>query len=110
MTDRRSFFKQLASGVIAASSAGLFLPKLIKPAWKPHKLYYSGGNEYGWSHLKNNSPTDIYIDFASRRSELLMGTAVKPGQWVAFIADDWRPVKAHGTGERMSFQIYSLEL
>ena len=32
--DRRYFFKALASGLVAATAPGLFLPKLIKPAWK----------------------------------------------------------------------------
>ena len=32
--DRRYFFKQLASGLIAAVAPTLFLPKLVKPQWK----------------------------------------------------------------------------
>ena len=33
--NRRYFFKALASGIAAVTSAELFLPKLIKPVWKP---------------------------------------------------------------------------
>jgi len=36
--DRRYFFKALASGLVAAVSPELFLPKLIKPAWKPARV------------------------------------------------------------------------
>lgn len=32
--NRRYFFKQLASGLVAATAPGLFLPKAIKPEWK----------------------------------------------------------------------------
>lgn len=32
--NRRYFFKQLASGLVAAAAPALFLPKLIKPQWK----------------------------------------------------------------------------
>ena len=35
MINRRSFFNRLASGILVATSAELFLPKLIKPVWKP---------------------------------------------------------------------------
>lgn len=31
--NRRYFFSQLASGLIAAAAPALFLPKLIKPTW-----------------------------------------------------------------------------
>jgi len=34
MNSRRYFFRQLASGLVAAAAPGLFLPKLIKPGWK----------------------------------------------------------------------------
>jgi hypothetical protein len=33
--NRRYFFRSLASGLVAATAPQLFLPKLIKPAWKP---------------------------------------------------------------------------
>lgn len=32
--NRRYFFHQLASGLIAASVPSLFLPKLVRPRWK----------------------------------------------------------------------------
>jgi len=32
--NRRYFLKTLASGLVAATAPNLFLPKLIKPAWK----------------------------------------------------------------------------
>ena len=32
--NRRFFFRQLASGLVAAAAPSLFLPKLIKPRWK----------------------------------------------------------------------------
>lgn len=32
--NRRYFFQQLASGLIAAAAPALFIPKLIKPGWK----------------------------------------------------------------------------
>lgn len=34
---RRLFFQRLASGLLATTSAGLFLPKLIKPRWSQHE-------------------------------------------------------------------------
>ena len=40
MNSRRYFFRQLASGLVAASSPGLFLPKLIKPGWKAPRPRY----------------------------------------------------------------------
>jgi len=36
--DRRRFFSQLASGLLVAAAPQLFLPKLIKPAWKEVRL------------------------------------------------------------------------
>jgi hypothetical protein len=44
--NRRYFFQALASGLVAASSPGLFLPKLIKPAWKPERPVVIGENWY----------------------------------------------------------------
>lgn len=45
--NRRHFFHQLASGLIAASAPSLFLPKLIKPAWKVRLKYqYCGFLSY----------------------------------------------------------------
>jgi len=38
MISRRNFFGSLAAGLAATNSAGLFLPKLLKPAWKPDRL------------------------------------------------------------------------
>lgn len=32
--NRRHFFRQLASGLVTVSAPSLFLPKLIKPAWR----------------------------------------------------------------------------
>lgn len=32
--DRRSFFQQLASGLVVLAAPRLFIPRLIKPAWK----------------------------------------------------------------------------
>lgn len=37
--NRRSFFNRLTSGLFAASAPALFLPKLIKPAWKTFPNY-----------------------------------------------------------------------
>lgn len=36
--NRRYFFKGLASGLVAACSPGLFLPKIIKPVWRAPRL------------------------------------------------------------------------
>lgn len=33
--NRRSFFKILASGLVVATSPQIFIPKIIKPVWKP---------------------------------------------------------------------------
>ncbi len=33
--NRRYFFRTLASGLAIAAAPDLFLPKLIKPVWKP---------------------------------------------------------------------------
>ena len=35
--NRRNFFTQLASGIVVAAAPAVFLPKLIKPAWKVPK-------------------------------------------------------------------------
>lgn len=47
--NRRYFFKALSSGLVAATSAELFLPKLVKPSWKalrqPGKWIAMGGND-----------------------------------------------------------------
>jgi len=55
--DRRYFFKALASGLVAATAPGLFLPKLIKPAWKPERLLappllnLGQALDYAWRHI-----------------------------------------------------------
>lgn len=44
---RRHFFKSLASGLFVASAPTLFLPKLVKPAWKqPRKWAPCGFKAY----------------------------------------------------------------
>lgn len=41
--NRRYFFRQLASGLVAAAAPSLFLPKLIKPGWKARPKF-----QYCW--------------------------------------------------------------
>jgi len=61
MNNRRFFFKQLACGLVAAVSPGLFLPKLIKPVWKlpvHPKCWGLQRCEFGWCEI----PAPIAID------------------------------------------------
>lgn len=53
MSSRRTFFKQLATGLFVASSPGLFLPKLVKPSWKTpsHVCWGLQRAEFGWFEI-----------------------------------------------------------
>lgn len=60
MNTRRTFFKQLALGLIAAPTVGLYLPKLVKPVWKtPRRVCWGLQRaEFGWFEIP--APPSIY--------------------------------------------------
>lgn len=60
--NRRNFFTRLASGLFVASAPTLFLPKIVKPGWRPTRIdlsnfhwdsitYYRGVCEFDWVSL-----------------------------------------------------------
>jgi hypothetical protein len=62
--NRRSFFKILASGLVIATGPQIFIPKIIKPVWKPLPIlppHGSLGSFDRWIFpiIANMSETDV---------------------------------------------------
>lgn len=63
--NRRYFFKSLASGLVAAATPTLFLPKLIKPVWRPLA-----------------TPTPGMILYAAHLEKMLMAAKVEVAEYL----------------------------
>jgi|PlaIllAssembly_1097288.scaffolds.fasta_scaffold632749_2 hypothetical protein len=60
--NRRGFFKILASGLVIATGPTIFIPKIIKPVWKPLVVPRASiGNFDRWIFpiIANMSETDV---------------------------------------------------
>jgi len=69
MTSRRSFFRQLASGVLVASTPMVSVPKIVKPVWKTPTILWAG---FSWSEIPSATITTWGADW-SEFNELVEG-------------------------------------
>lgn len=76
--NRRNFFRSLASGLIVAAAPQIFLPKLVKPVWKPFGRLYPYQVELLKRMLRGDDP-EAARAFASYIGPVIKGVLNQAG-------------------------------
>lgn len=106
--NRRSFFQQLASGLVVGAAPSLFVPKLIKPVWKRTPLVKPGVFIYvcdmthmpdGWAATVMESAQLTAEIFKQAHPNVRKYTKLKQN-WTV----EWEPAQTYNAGDLVQVQ------